>query len=505
MRFSLGSLRVRLLALMLLALLPPVGLVIYTDFEQRQDQLRDAGMELYRLARLLVLEEDPAGDSLPNMVSLRSKVARADLPAGALLVLLDSRGTVLTTLPEEGSAVGQPALSVAELRMHVEQPGAPPIEVAMPDGVVRIFAVVQDVSQGGRFYLGLGVPKDLILRDVNRTLARNVLILGLVGLLLFEAAWVGGDLFVLRHINPLVVAARRLTTGDLGSRTGVTYGGGEFGDLARAFDEMAESLAEAEEQKRIDEALRRRNYELEQQNLAIQEADRLKGEFVSMVSHELRTPLTSINGYVHLLLDGDVGKVSGEQRECLVAIRDNGRRLLTLITDLLEISRIEADRIELKPALLDVRPVIEAVAASFRPQLGSKAQHLILDLPQDLAPAYADADRVAQILTNLVANAHKYTQREGTITIRAGREGGYVRVDVEDDGIGLSERELSQVFAKFYRVQSEATRGVTGTGLGLAITRSLVEAHHGKVVARSTPGQGSTFSFTLPVQPPTSA
>lgn len=499
MRLSFSSLRVRLLALVLLAVLPPVALVVYADIEQRHNDLRRTKDELQRLVRVLPLIEGRGEFEASRLPQI---AAQARLPSDALLMVLDARGQILATYPNAGTAKDLPFAGPAEIGGQLQSQDPLVLELPGLDQVLRVFAFTQVGSQTQPTYLGLGIPKESALVDANRTLARNLVVLGLMGLLLFEAAWLGGDFFVIRQVQPLVAATRRLTAGDLTARTGAVYAPGELGELARSFDEMAESLAQAEAQKQIDEELRRRNFELEQQNLSIQGADRLKSEFVSMVSHELRTPLTSINGYVDLLLDGDVGSVTEDQRECLVAIRDNGRRLLALITDLLELSRIEAGRVDLSPTIIDVGRVVESVAASFRPQVRAKVQQLGTDLPDGLPVVYADADRVAQILTNLVSNAHKYTPSGGTITIRARPEESHVRISVEDNGVGLSARELPQVFTKFYRAENEATRGATGTGLGLAITRSLVEAHHGQITATSVPGQGSTFTFTLPLSPP---
>ncbi|HVB22254.1 MAG TPA: ATP-binding protein [Ktedonobacteraceae bacterium] len=241
------------------------------------------------------------------------------------------------------------------------------------------------------------------------------------------------------------------------------------------------------------------------------EVDRMKSEFVSLVSHELRTPLTSIKGYVDLLLDGDAGELTGEQQEYLGVVRDNAERLIALINDLLDVSRIESGKIELQRGPLDLACLIHRVAGSLQPSIAAKGQHLTLDLTgeRELAPrdrdgtplpvVLADADRVTQILTNLLSNAYKYTPTGGSIAVRAYPQGDYVRVDVQDTGIGLSTEEQAQLFTRFFRARNRTTQEVGGTGLGLAIARSLVEMHGGKITVSSSPGLGSTFSFTLPI------
>ncbi|HEY8600738.1 MAG TPA: PAS domain S-box protein [Thermomicrobiales bacterium] len=229
------------------------------------------------------------------------------------------------------------------------------------------------------------------------------------------------------------------------------------------------------------------------------EADRLKSDFISLVSHELRTPLTSIKGFVDLLLDGEAGAVGDEQREFLEIVSSNADRLVLLINDILDISRIESGRASLSRRSLDLARLIRGVAGSLRSQIEAKALTLTLDLPPDLPAVSGDTDRVQQILSNLLSNAYKYTPRGGTLAIEATRQGRTVRVAIRDSGIGLSPDEQSQVFTKFFRARNRLTQESGGTGLGLPITRSLVEMHGGEMTLSSVPGKGSTFSFTLPL------
>lgn len=229
------------------------------------------------------------------------------------------------------------------------------------------------------------------------------------------------------------------------------------------------------------------------------ELDRMKNDFVSMVSHELRTPLTSIKGYLDLLQTEQVGKLNDTQREFLNIVKANTDRMVQLIDDLLDLSRIEAGRIELRPQALDLARLIQIVVETMHPQLRAKQQNVVLAVSPDLPAVWGDHDRVIQILTNLVSNAHKYTPPAGTITITARPSDTWARVDVTDTGIGLSQKEIAQLFSKFFRASNRVVQNIPGTGLGLAITRSLVELHGGHIWVESTPGQGSTFSFTLPL------
>lgn len=232
--------------------------------------------------------------------------------------------------------------------------------------------------------------------------------------------------------------------------------------------------------------------------------ERMKSEFVAMVSHELRTPLTSIKGYVDMLLDGDAGPLNAGHEELLRIVKANADRLLLLINDLLDMSRIEAGKLLLHCAPLDVRPLIRQVVATLRPQLDAKHQRLNLDLPETpsdgAAPLiFGDAARVHQILTNLLSNAIKYTPQHGQITVRLSEEPPWLGIAVQDTGIGLTAEEQERIFDRFYRARNRATREAGGTGLGLAITRSLVELHQGHITIESEPGKGSTFRVRFPL------
>ncbi len=228
------------------------------------------------------------------------------------------------------------------------------------------------------------------------------------------------------------------------------------------------------------------------------EVDRMKSEFVSLVSHELRTPLTSIKGYVDLLIEGEVGDVTEEQVEFLGIVKSNADRLVALINDLLDISRIESGKIDLTRTSQSLLEAVRAVTTSLRMQLQAKEQHLEISVPGDLV-VFADSNRLVQVLTNLLSNAHKYTPSGGQIAVRAISEAGMARVDIQDSGIGLSEEEQEQLFTRFFRANNRTTQEVGGTGLGLTIVRSLIELHGGEISVSSTVGKGSTFSFTLPL------
>src|SRR5215831_11713904 len=417
-----------------------------------------------------------------DLAWLNELASQAGLPPGSMLAVIDRNGTILSRYPDDGKWVGKLMPEPLVLKAILTQKGNSTVDAPGTDGIPRLFSFAPfgGAAQSANAYVSVGIPAAVAFAGANQMLALNVAGLGLVAALALAAAWVGGNLFIVRQIQALVSATKRVAAGELGVRTGIPYGQGELGQLAGAFDQMAESLERA----------------LEQQNLAIQEANRLKSEFVSMVSHELRTPLTSIQGYAELMLEDE--QITEEQRESLTLVKKNADRLLGLINDLLDLSRIEAGRLDLHRTSLDLACLIPEVARSLRPLIEAKRQQLKLDLGDALPAVWADANRVTQILTNLISNAHKYTLVDGSITVAARPDDGFVRVDVSDTGIGLSPEDQAQLFTKYFRAHDRLSQATSGTGLGLVITRLLVELHGGRITVSSAPGQGSTFSFSLP-------
>jgi signal transduction histidine kinase len=433
-----------------------------------------------------------------DLAWLNELASQGGLPPGSMLTVIDRNGTILSRYPDDGKWVGKLMPESLVLKAILTQQGNGTTEASGTDGIPRLFSFAPfgGRAQSANAYVSVGIPAAVAFAGANQILARNIAALGLVAGLALAAAWVGGNLFIVRQIQALVRATKRVAAGELGVRTGLPQGQGELSQLAGAFDQMAESLERAHERRLLEEELRRKNYQLEQQNLAIQEANRLKTEFVSMVSHELRTPLTSIQGYAELMLEDE--RITEEQRESLTIVKKNSNRLLALINDLLDLSRIEAGRLDLHRTSLDLARLIPEVAGSLRPLIEAKRQRLRLELGDALPAVWADADRVTQILTNLISNAHKYTLVEGSITVAAQRDDGFVRVDVSDTGIGLSPEDQAQLFTKFFTAHHRSPQAGGGTGLGLVITRLLVELHGGRITVSSAPGQGSTFSFSLP-------
>lgn len=241
---------------------------------------------------------------------------------------------------------------------------------------------------------------------------------------------------------------------------------------------------------------------LEESIAELKKLDQIKSEFVAVASHELRTPLTAIKNAVQLLLMEKVGEINENQKKFLEMAERNINRLMNILNDLLNLSRIEAGKMVMKLEELNLRSILELVYFSFKPQGEEKSIQLKLDLPTELPPVYGDKEKVEQILSNLITNSLKFTPPNGEITISAepfAADEDMMAISVKDTGIGIPAEHLEKIFEKFYQVENSLQRSHGGTGLGLAITKGLVEAQKGKIFVRSEPGKGSIFTFTLPL------
>jgi PAS domain S-box-containing protein len=229
------------------------------------------------------------------------------------------------------------------------------------------------------------------------------------------------------------------------------------------------------------------------------EVDRMKTEFVSLVSHELRTPLTSIKGYTEIVLDGDAGEINEEVEEYLGIVFNNAERLVALVNDLLDISRIESGRVQLKHEAVDLNEIVQSVVATMQQSIIEKGQILKVEIDPAATKVQGDKNKLVQVLTNYVSNAHKYTQTDGTIHLLIRKKNDFAAITVSDDGFGISPEDQARLFTRFYRVDNSMTREVGGTGLGLSIVKQLIELMGGEVGVESELGKGSSFWFTVPL------
>ena len=315
-------------------------------------------------------------------------------------------------------------------------------------------------------------------------------------------------LWALKKINP--DAAFIITTGHASIETAVeAVNEGAFAYHVKPVDVAAlmSSVRNAIKQRRLLienhsllERLQQANQELVANNQELDQASRAKTQILATVTHELKAPLTCVIGYVELLLlqQEKVGPLNEKQERYLDCVQSNSRRLRELIDDLLDISRIETGEMEYSLSNLNVGQEIEEVVQFNRNLIDEKQLHLLLSIPGDLPPVWADRLRFFQIVNNLLSNSCKYSLEGGTVAITAKHDGLSIQVDIADTGIGISEQDQSQIFTKFFRCDNPSARSVSGTGLGLFISKHLVEAQRGSIWVRSQEGKGSTFSFTLP-------
>ncbi len=244
------------------------------------------------------------------------------------------------------------------------------------------------------------------------------------------------------------------------------------------------------------------------------ESDRLKTEFIGTVSHELRTPMTSIKGYTQLLAMGSLGEVNDTQKEFLNTITSNAERMIAIINDLLDITKIETGSVELNPAPLRMTEVLSQVVSGIRADLTSHEHDFSLNLAPNLPNLWADQERVYQVLNNLLSNAIKYTPRGGKIALSAKsidyasiperqREGlnrtrQYIEIQVQDSGVGIDPSEQDKIFERFYRTENQLKIEAGGTGLGLSLVKPLLQLMGGRIWVESALNQGSTFTVVLP-------
>jgi signal transduction histidine kinase len=247
--------------------------------------------------------------------------------------------------------------------------------------------------------------------------------------------------------------------------------------------------------------------EVSRLNSALDQASRMKDQFLANVSHELRTPLNSVIGFSDLLVTmaSAESPLTDTQRDYIETIARNGRHLLELINELLDLSKIAAGRLELRLEPLELDPLLREAADSVRAQLDAHHHRLAIELPEPPVVVTADPMRLRQVLLNLLSNAIKFTTDGGRITLRArSDDGGRVRVAITDTGIGIAPADQGRLFQEFVQLDATPSRRFEGTGLGLALSKRLVELHGGTIGVESALGQGSTFWFTIPRAAPRS-
>ena len=335
------------------------------------------------------------------------------------------------------------------------------------------------------------------LRDGLRAAReRSLVVLGAFAAFSVLLALAGGFVISWMLIRPLSAAHRllhELSSGRFGGTVKVANRD-ELGELAVQLSATSRELA------RLDAEQRSAAQELAALNAKLQQASVAKSEFLANMSHELRTPLNAILGFTEMLTDGLYGPVPADFREPLADVQTNGRHLLRLINDVLDLSKIEAGRMELSLGEYSAEEVANTVRASLRSLAEEKGLEFRVEVDSGLPEIMlGDAKRITQCLLNLAGNALKFTKR-GRVTIRVAREGDSVHYSVSDTGIGIPPDQLQAVFTEFRQLDATVTREFGGSGLGLSITKKFVEMHGGRIWVESRLHEGSTFHFTIPLK-----
>jgi signal transduction histidine kinase len=239
--------------------------------------------------------------------------------------------------------------------------------------------------------------------------------------------------------------------------------------------------------------------EIQEKSAQLEVANRHKSEFLANMSHELRTPLNAIIGFSDVLLQKMFGELNEQQADYLEDIRSSGSHLLTLINDILDLSKIEAGRMELEVAQFSLVAALNNAVTLVRERAQSHGIRLALEVAPELDTVVADERKLKQVVVNLLANAVKFTPDGGTVSLRASRDNGEVRLAVHDTGIGIAGADQQRIFEEFQQASHQTEKSREGTGLGLSLSKRMVELHGGTISVESAPGKGSTFTVALPL------
>ncbi|MGH8059877.1 MAG: sensor histidine kinase [Candidatus Entotheonellia bacterium] len=396
----------------------------------------------------------------------------------------------------EGDLIAHPDISLVLQKRNVRDleqvqaalAGAPGVPAAQPNLVgQKVFAASAPIADLGWAVVVERPASEAYAPLYASTLRTSVLLLVGLGMAILASVLIGHR--VVRPLETLRQGAARLGTGDLDHRLEIKTGD-EFQALAEEFNRMAARLQES--YANLEQKVEERTHELEI-------ASTHKSQFLANMSHELRTPLNAILGYTELIADHIYGEVPEKIRDVLERVQQSGRHLLSLINDVLDLSKMEAGQLTLALNDYSMKDVVYSVLTAVESLVAEKKLALGVMVPPDLPLAKGDERRIAQVLLNLVGNAIKFTE-EGEVRVQATTADGMFVVSVSDTGPGISEADQQKIFEEFQQADTSSTRKKGGTGLGLAIVKRIIDMHGGRVWVESSLGQGSTFSFTLPVR-----
>ncbi|NUM46932.1 MAG: HAMP domain-containing protein [Anaerolineales bacterium] len=399
------------------------------------------------LNNLLECQSDPVPYTSDILTDLQFFVKRLSDVSGTRIIVTDSADRMIAN-----SDWG-----------NQQQPDDASLNRESASGVLYIEGQTFFVFIGVNESTGIGASQRAFLNSVNRALIYGIISAGLAAILLTIML----SRRILRPIEALTQASREMGAGKLNQRV-VIETKDEIGELANAFNAMADGLSRQEQ---------------------------LRRNIVSDVAHELRTPLSNIRGYLEAIQDG----LTSPTTDVINSLHEEAMLLNRLVDDLQELALAEAGQLQLRPIPINLETLLTGAVTALQHRMKEKNLRLTTDLTPNLPEIEVDPERIGQVLRNLLANAITYTPEGGTITLRAYPAPNGIEVEIRDNGIGIAQDHLKNVFERFYRVDESRSRSTGGAGLGLAIVKQLVQAHGGEINIESILGTGTTVKFSLPV------
>ena len=329
-----------------------------------------------------------------------------------------------------------------------------------------------------------------------KTLLKRIVSLLIFSVVILSAMGFWAARRIVKPIHLLQRSVGIIGAGDLDHRINIKTGD-EIEDLAEEFNNMVHKIKETYTE--LEQRVTERTEDLKKGFQEMETINRLKSEFLANMSHELRTPLNSILGFSEMLKDGLYGELSGKQHEYVDYIYKSGKHLLELISDILDLSKIEAGKMDVKPTQFAVHRAIEEIHSIINPMAMKKKISIDVDIADNVSSIVADERMFKQVMYNLLSNATKFTSEEGHLKVLANSNGYYLQISVIDNGKGIKEEDMNLIFKEFKQLDGSTTRGHEGTGLGLALTKRYVEMQGGTITVESEYGKGSNFTFRIPV------
>ncbi|MBU4189616.1 MAG: HAMP domain-containing protein, partial [Candidatus Thermoplasmatota archaeon] len=385
-------------------------------------------------------------------------------------------------------------------------------EITYPDEKkLIIFAPIKST----KWSLGVSISKDETLGGITETKNRlNENVENTMNTMLYIAVIVSIFLIITclllaktltRPIKKLTEGAEKISRGDLDTEVDIKTKD-EIGTLSDTFNRMVKDLKKSKEKvevysRSLEEKVKERTSELQESEMELSEKvkelekaqkelktlDKMKSDFLEMAAHELRTPIVAIKIYMDLIVDEKLGRINKKQKEKIGIVSKNIGRLTKIINEMIDVSRIESEKLDIRKRYISISEVMKMVVDDVKTMADEKGQRIVMDMPDSLPNIAVDADLVSKVFMNLLTNAVKYTPEKRRITVKAYDEEKNIHVTVEDEGVGIPEKELGEIFDKFYTGSSSGHKGI---GLGLAIVKGIVEGHNGKIWAESIVGKG---------------